>query len=323
MEESRTRRKRRKHKKPRGRKFLQGCLAVFLILLAIVGVLVWFVYRDIRNTTDDMYAEIDQEQHESRNAPVNVDSGDDPFSVLVLGVDQGEFGRDAQGRSDTLMLMTVNPNTEELSIVSVPRDTYTEIVGRGTMDKINHAYAFGGVSMTINTVQNLFDVPVDYYVSVNMAAMQQIIDAVGGIDVVPPFSFNYEGYSFVGGQSTRLDGSQALAYSRMRYDDPNGDYGRQERQREVMEATIRRVASFDSVTNYRNILQTLGSNAQTNMTFDDMYDMFNNYRSAANTIDQIQLRGSGTMMNGVYYEMIPEEEVSRVSGLLKENLEIN
>lgn len=295
-------------------------ILVFLLLVALgVG---WFIYRDFRNTTDEMYTEIEQDQHESRQAPVDIDSGEDPFSILVLGVDQGEFGRDSQGRSDTLMLMTVNPNTDQLSIVSIPRDTYTEIIGRGVMDKINHAYAFGGTSMTINTVQNLFDVSVDYYVSVNMEAMQQIVDAVGGIDVTPPFSFNYEGYSFVGGQSTRLSGEEALAYSRMRYEDPNGDYGRQERQREVMEATINRVASFDSITNYRNILQTLGSNAQTNMTFDDMYDMFNNYRGAAGNIEQVQLSGSGTMIDNVYYEMIPDEEISRVSDLLKNELEL-
>lgn len=324
-EESRSRRKRKKRRSKSSRKgcFLKGCLGGLLLLLLIVGGVAFFIYRDLRNTTDEMYTEIEQEQHESRENPVNVDSGEEPFSILVLGVDQGEFGRDAQGRSDTLMLMTINPNSDQIHIVSIPRDTYTEIVGEGIMDKINHAYAFGGTSMTINTVQNLFDVPIDYYVSVNMASMQQIIDSVGGITVTPPFSFTYEGYSFVGGQSTNLDGSQALAYSRMRYDDPDGDYGRQERQREVMEATISRVASFDSVTNYRNILQTLGSNAQTNMSFDDMYDMFNNYRQATNTIEQVQLRGTGQMISGVYYEMIPDEEVARVSNILKNELEID
>lgn len=323
-EETRTRRKRkRRKKKKRGNKFLIGCAGFFLILLAAAGIFAFFVYRDIRNTTDDMAVEIDREQHESRPEPVNVDAGEDPFSVLVLGIDNDEERDYLRGRSDTMMLMTINPNTDRTSIVSIPRDTYTEIIGRGTMDKINHAYAFGEASMSMNTVQALFDVPVDYFVAVNMDSMPQIVDAVGGITVTPNVSFEHSGYHFQQGQPTHVSGPEALAYSRMRYDDPDGDYGRQARQREVIEETLRQIASVDSVMNYRGVLDSLGNTMQTNMTFDEMYDMFRNYRSAADEIEQVQMSGSGQMIDGVYYEMIPDEEVARISNHLKEELEIN
>lgn len=323
-QDTRVRRKRRrKKKKSTGRKFLTGCLAFLLLLVAAAGIVAFMVYRDIRNTTDDMYEEIEQETHGSRERPIIVDDGEDPFSVLVLGIDTGEYDREYTGRSDTMMLMTVNPNTDQTSIVSIPRDTYTEIVGRGTMDKINHAYAFGGTSMSINTVQNLFDVPVDYYVSVNMEGMQQIVDAVGGIDVTPPLTFSQGGYTFTEGQTIRMDGATALEYSRMRSSDPEGDYGRQGRQRQVLEGTIRRIASFDSILNYRNVLGTIGSNMQTNMSFDDMYDMFTNYLGAVGNIEQVQLSGSGTRIDGVYYEIIPDEELTRVSNYLQTELELN
>ena len=302
--------------------------SIFLLLFTIVGAIgaffAWQVYNDLRSTTDDMYEPVEaQKQHTSRQErPLDVDKGEDPFSVLIMGVDT-DGPDNMAGRSDTLMLLTINPNTEKTSIVSIPRDTYTEIVGRGTMDKINHAYAFGGTSMTVNSVQKLFDVPVDYYVSVNMEGMQQIVDAVGGIDVVPSLTFSQGEYSFVEGQTTHMDGPKALAYSRMRKNDPSGDYGRQHRQRQVIEATMQSVASLDSVMNYRSILGAMSTNMRTNMAFGDMMDMFNNYRSSVSDVEQLQLSGSGTMINGVYYEMIPDEEIARVQNHLKSELELN
>ena len=317
--------RRRHSKKNSVSRIVFKVVLVFLTLFVVAGGYVaWQVYSDLRSTTDEMYKPVEaQEQHTSRQErPLDVDKGEDPFSVLIMGVDT-DGPDNMSGRSDTLMLLTINPNTEKTSIVSIPRDTYTEIVGRGTMDKINHAYAFGGTSMTVNSVQKLFDVPVDYYVSVNMEGMQQIVDAVGGIDVVPPLTFSQGEYTFVEGQTTHMDGPKALAYSRMRKNDPSGDYGRQHRQRQVIEATMQSVASLDSVMNYRSILGAMSTNMRTNMSFEDMMDMFNNYRSSVSDVEQLQLSGSGTMMNGVYYEIIPDEEIARVQEHLKSELELN
>ncbi|GAB2318580.1 LCP family protein [Alkalibacterium sp. s-m-22] len=321
-------RSRKHHKRNNKRTAGKIIFSIFMLMFTLIGAIAayigWQVYSDLRSTTDEMYKPVEaQEQHTSRQErPLDVDKGEDPFSVLIMGVDT-DGPDNMSGRSDTLMLLTINPNTEKTSIVSIPRDTYTEIVGRGTMDKINHAYAFGGTSMTVNTVQNLFDIPVDYYVSVNMESMQQIVDAVGGITVTPPLNFSQGGYQFVEGQPTHMDGPKALEYSRMRSSDPEGDYGRQFRQRQVLEGTMQRIASFDTVMNYRNILGTLSTNMRTNMSFDDMVDMFNNYRSSAGNVDQVQLSGSGQMQNGVYYEMIPEEELARVKTHLRNELELN
>lgn len=314
----------KKNKKSTGRIVFGIAFLLLNIIMLVVGIFVWQAYRDVRSTTDEMYEEAEaQEQHSSRDEkPVDIDSGEDPFSVLILGVDTDEVDS-MVGRSDTLMLLTVNPNTERTSIVSIPRDTYTEIVGRGQKDKINHAHAFGGASMAVNSVQNLFDIPVDYYVSVNMESMQQIVDATGGISITPPLTFTQGEYSFTEGQSTHMDGSQALAYSRMRKTDPEGDYGRQFRQRQVIEGTLQSVASLDSIRNYQSILAAMSENMRTNMSFDDMVDLFSNYRSSANEVDQMQLSGSGTMMNGVYYEIIPDEEISRVRNHLMDELELN
>lgn len=291
----------------------------FLILLLAVGIFIFKVYSDVTSTTDEIYQDVEKE--ERRQDPIEV-KNKEPFSVLLLGVDTGDLGRTEQGRSDTMMVLTVNPNTNQTSIVSIPRDTYTEIIGRGTMDKINHAYAFGGVSMSVNTVQNLLDIPIDYYVEVNMQGVKDIVDALDGVQVTPSLSFNYDGYSFVEGQTTTLDGNAALAYSRMRYDDPNGDYGRQARQRQIIMAAMNKVASLSSIMNYQGILGTLENNMQTNLTFDNMLSIFNNYRGAVSNIEQIQLEGSGTKIDGIYYAIVDDGELAAVSGSLKEQLEI-
>ena len=104
----------------------------------------------------------------------------DPFSVLVLGVDEQ---KDDIGRSDSMIIITVNPNVESIKMLSIPRDTRTEIVGNGTEEKINHAYARGGVEMAIATVENFLDLPIDYYVKVNMDGFKEIIDALDGVTV--------------------------------------------------------------------------------------------------------------------------------------------
>lgn len=293
--------------------------AVFLALLVAGGLFAWKIYSDVTSTTDEIYQDVDKE--EARQKPVEI-GNTEPFSVLLLGVDTGDLGRTEQGRSDTMMVVTVNPNTEQTSILSIPRDTYTEIVGRGTMDKINHAYAFGGVSMSINSVQNLLDIPIDYYVEVNMQGVKDIVDTLGGVQVIPPLSFDYEGYTFTEGQSVTLDGDTALAYSRMRYDDPNGDYGRQGRQRQIIVAAMNKVASLSTITNYRGILGALENNMQTNLTFDNMVSIFNDYRGAASNVNQIQLEGAGTKIDGIYYAIVDDADLSETSTLLKEQLEI-
>lgn len=305
-----------------------GCLKILGVLLLIILGVFLYAYYELRQTTDTIHTDVEEERitHSSRETE-KVDLDGDAFSILLLGIDtdddrSGQSSDRMQGRSDTMMVMTVNPEEQKTTLVSIPRDTYTEIVGRGTMDKINHAFAFGRAPMAINTVQNFLDIPIDYFVSVNMEGLQQIIDAVGGITLTPSRSFNQSGYSFVEGQPTQMDGAQALAYSRNRYGDPQGDYGRQGRQREVVLATLNKVASFNSILNYQSVLNTMEDNVMTNLTFDEMVSMFLNYRSALTNIEQLQLQGYGTTMNGIYYEIIPDEERIEVSQQLKSELGI-
>lgn len=318
-EYSRRNRKTKKNKRKKGRR---GCLWIFIVLLLIGLGLGVYAYLELRSTTDTIHETVEDDTitHTSREKDKVELNKKTPFSILLLGIDTGDMGRLERGRSDTIMVMTVNPNTEKTTLLSIPRDTYAEIVGKGFQDKINHAYSFGGPAMSMNSVQNYLDIPIDYYVSVNMKGIQQIVDAVNGITLTPSRSFNQDGFSFVEGQPTQMSGEMALAYSRMRKLD--SDYGRQGRQREVVLETLNKIASLNSVLNYQSVLQTMEDNVLTNLSFDDLVSVFLNYRTALTNLEQLQLQGSGQRMGGIYYEIIPEEELREVSQELKVQLEI-
>ena len=282
------------------------------------------VYRNIDNTTDEIYEPIAEEVEPVREAPISL-SSKDPISILLLGVDTGDLGRTERGRSDTMMIVTVNPNTKKSTITSIPRDTYTEIVGYGTMDKLNHAYAFGGNAMAINSVQNLLDIPIDYYVTVNMAGIQEIVNAVGGIDIVSPLTFSQEGYTFYQGEVNHLDGPAALSFARMRYEDPEGDTGRQARQRLIIEGVVNKVVSASTLLNYQNILGSLSNNIQTSFQMKDYLALQgNDYLAAARNIQSEQIASSGGIAeDGIYYSYIPEDELYRIHSLLQTELELD
>ena len=319
MEERRSRY--RKKKKRTGLKIFMGLALVFI---TVVGIYVIDVYRNIDNTTDEIYEPVDEEVEQVRSSSADL-SSKEPISILLLGVDTGDLGRTERGRSDTMMVVTVNPNTKKSTLLSIPRDTYTEIVGYGTNDKLNHAYAFGGNSMAINSVQNLLDIPIDYYVTVNMAGIQEIVNAVGGVDVVSPLTFTSTGYTFYEGDVTHLDGAAALAFARMRYEDPQGDTGRQARQRLIIEGVVDKVTSASTLVNYQNILGSLSNNVQTNFQMKDYLALQgNDYLAAARNITSEQMGGSGGIGDdGIYYNWLSEDELYRVQSLLQSELELD
>ena len=322
-------------------------LKIFVSILAIlvIGIMgyVYSIYANVRDSMDTAYTPVEIENFRTTNTGTVVDSSEvdgesradagsltpsqlleagEPVSILLLGVDTGDLGRTEQGRSDSMVVVTINPHTQKTTLLSIPRDTYTEILGYGTSDKINHAYAFGGTAMSINTVQQMLGIPIDFYVTVNMAGIQEIVDAVGGISVESPLTFTQNGYDFVQG-TNQLDGKAALEFARMRYEDPAGDTGRQGRQRLVIEAVIRKLATPETLLNYQTILQSLSSNVQTSFQLSDFYTLQSqDYLGAVGNMNQQQLGGTGGMMNEIYYNFVDETEMARVQDLLQAELEL-
>lgn len=298
----------------KGKKIFAIIFGIILVLfLAVVGMGAK-LYWDVSKSMDKTYETVER----SKKSQVNLNNKE-PFSVLLLGIDTGDDGRVEQGRSDTTIVATVNPRDKQTTLVSLARDTYVDIPGQGKQDKLNHAYAFGGASLAMDTVENYLNIPINHYVSINMAGLKELVNAVGGIEVNNNLTFSQDGYDFTIGKIS-LDGEQALSYSRMRYEDPNGDYGRQGRQRKVIEGIVQKVLSLNSVSNYQEILTAVSDNMKTDLSFDDMKKIALDYRSAFGKVKQDQLQGTGFMQDGVSYQRVDEQELTRVQQELKNQL---
>nr|WP_278531547.1 LCP family protein [Enterococcus asini] len=303
----------------RGKKIILGIVGViFALTLIVVGVGAK-VYFDVKGSVDNTYESVKRTQP-NRKKEVDL-KNQEPFSVLLLGIDTGDLGRTEQGRSDTMMIATVNPRDKKTTIVSIPRDTYVPIVGYGTEDKINHAYAFGGAAMSMDTVASYLDIPVDHYAAINMKGLKELVDAVGGITVGNEMEFTQDNYTFKHGQIT-LDGDMALSYSRMRYDDPRGDYGRQERQRTIVMGVVNKLLSMDGITKYQEVLNAMESNVKTDMTFDTMKTIALDYRDAFANVKTEQMQGEGFMQDNISYQRVSDEELKRIQTILDQELGI-
>ncbi|WP_419881626.1 LytR family transcriptional regulator [Peribacillus sp. B-H-3] len=309
---SKEKRRRKKRKWPK----VLGIIVLLLVLAA--GAYAYSVYHSLTAAVDTMHRPIDRDKSEKRSKPVAL-AKKDPFSVLMLGVDERKGDH---GRSDTMIVLTVNPNNNSVKMLSIPRDTRTEIVGHNTVDKINHAYAFGGVKMSMETVEKFLDIPVDYYMKINMEGFKDIVDAVGGITVYNDLDFTSDGTHFPKGNVT-LNGERALKFSRMRHEDPRGDFGRQLRQREIIQQVINEGASVSTLANYGDIFKALSTNVQTNLTFKEMIDIQKNYKAAGSNIQQMSIKETGTMINKIYYGLVADDEKQRIQKEMKTQLELN
>ena len=321
----------RKQQKKKNWTGLKLFLGLIILVFIFAGLYLHSVYTNVVEAAESIYEPVDQE--ETRGIAVDLEQSD-PISILLLGVDTGELGRTEQGRSDSMVVATINPNTQQTTLLSIPRDTYSKIVGYGDgveyFDKINHAYAYGEIKMAIDSVQELLEIPIDYYVTINMAGLEKIVDAVGGIDVDSPFGFTFtdyteEGefsYSFTEGPN-HLDGAHALAFARMRYEDPEGDVGRQSRQRIVIEAILKKLLSSNLLVTYRDVLTTVSGNVETNFQMEDYESLLkNDYLEATKNIQQEELTGTDELMDDIYYHFVEDKEFSRVESLLRKELEI-
>lgn len=221
----------------------------------------------------------------------------EPFSVLIMGVDSTLDGLKANQsfNGDTLILATFNPNTLTATMFSLPRDLYVPIAcNHNRYAKINSSAAYGS-SCVINTVQQLTDVNIDYYVKINFTGVVELIDALGGVtvDVEEP-DFKYNGsidckgmiceqdskrnhgknliYIPTGVQ--KLNGEQALAYARNRHQFAQGDISRNQHQQQVIEAAAQEAKNINSITEFENILETVSNNIETNMSLEQILSFY-------------------------------------------------
>jgi LCP family protein required for cell wall assembly len=297
-----------------GKKFLLITLTSLTVF--ILG-LVSLTFQFVTSTGASMNEDFEQNgKYEERLDDISLTDGD-PISILLMGVDSrpGEVS----GRADTMVLMTINPQSKSIHMVSIPRDTHTKI--NGGLDKINSSYQVGGPGLTIQSVETLLDIPVDYFIEVNMKGFEGIVNAYGGVEVNNDLEFTDKHVHFPKGE-IKLDGKEALIYARMRKKDPRGDFGRQKRQRQVIEALMQKGESIASVTKFREIINVLQHNVKTNMNPIEMWNIQANYKSARETIKAHKLEGKDKTFKGTYYYMPDKKNLNNISLTLKEHLEL-
>lgn len=304
--------KRSEQRKARKKKkwWILGPLLAIGVMMLVAGIWIGFIYNDAKKAVNDkMYQAITSIDRDLSKEKLREK---EPLNILMLGID-AETG-DA-GRSDSIMVMTLRPDEDSMQLISIPRDTRTLIVGKGIEDKINHAYAFGGEEMAIDTVENFLGIEIDYHVGMNMSGLKELIDELGGITVTNEIEWEDDSYQFHKGPID-LDGEKALAYVRMRKKDPDGDFGRAKRQREVIESIIKKGANIASISSVSETIDILGNNMSTSLDFDDMKRLLTGYRGTRHNIESYQVQGSGTTIDGTYYYIVSEEEIQKVHDMI-------
>lgn len=266
-----------------------------------------------------MYATVQDGHSVLRVEPTKI-KNDEPFSVLLLGVNQRQEG---SGKSDTILVVTINPEAKTTKMLSVPIDTYTQLSGTEKMDKINHAYSLGGLNMTKQTIEKLLTIPIDYAVAINLEGFVQAVNLLGGVEVDNPFNFTYEGEYFKEGH-LKLKGDLALKYVRMRYEDPLGDFGRQNRQKQVLQAAMDKVFTPRSLFKMDTLLEIIEKNVETNVTLSEMVELNHIYKSSTKEIEQLYLNvGQGKLINKIYYFMANEQHLNDIQSTLQSHLMLN
>lgn len=299
-------------------KFIKYLLLLLVTIVLLMMTFFGYQYYKISNTVN----KINKNSYQIGGTSKKIEQ-QKGITVLLEGIDTGMNRQDTQGRSDAIVLMTINPETEQTVMLSVPRDTYTDIVGHNSKDKINHAYAFGGIQMSINSLEKLFDIKVDYYLTTNMDAFADIIKQIDGVTVTSNATFSKDNFNFIEGQSLELDEKSVLAYTRARMEEGSGgDFGRQQRQQQVITAIAKKLASVENITNISTILTNIAPDIKTNINTTDAIKLLSNYRQAAQNVQQYTLEGTGKVSedNGVYYFYPSDEALLKVKEALKNNL---
>lgn len=305
-------------------KIIVGILMAFALVVAGGTVYGMRALDDANSAINHINEEVNR-RSSRRDQEVSI-ADRDPFSILLLGIDSGGLGREEDdedpARTDSMMVVTVNPKEEESTIVSLERDIMADMLDDGqTFDKLSHAYAYGDKELSMDVVEQLLDIPIDHYATINLQGMTDLIDAVGGIEVNNEIEFTLEGVHVPEGE-VELDGEKGLAYARMRKDDPEGNIGRQRRQREVVTKIVDKLVSMDSISNYRNILNAVEENSKTDFSWNDMLDIASNYYPAFENVTQEQLQGQNQMVNGLSYQILGMNELLDIQNQLKRQLEL-
>lgn len=243
-----------------------------------------------------------------------VDVTKQSFAIYISGIDTyGEIS--SVSRSDVNMVMVVNPKTHQILLVSIPRDYYVQLHGTtGTKDKLTHAGIYG-IDMSIQTIEDLLKLDINYYIKVNFTSVIDIVDALGGLDIYSEYTFtSYSGFRFKKGMNS-VNGEQALDFARTRKAFSEGDRQRGKNQQAVIEALIRKATDKSIITKYNSLLNAINGKYQTNISMKKITSLIKKQLKDMKSwnVTSYSLTGSDSSnytytYNQLLYVMQPDEE---------------
>lgn len=239
---------------------------------------------------------------------------------LLTGVDYNEAGEEQNRvRTDTLMIVKMDIDTGEVDLISIPRDTRV-LVGN-SMDKINHAHAYGGMALTLRTIRDWLNIDLDYFVKLDFRAVEEIVDAMGGVEVdVPVQIYEYDTEIFLEPGYQRLNGKEALYFARFREGYEDGDLGRVRAQQQLMQQIIKQMISVENLPKIGDFFATYAKRVDTNIPNSLMLSMLPTASKIdTENIQKFVIPGDADYLDGISYYFYDEEgTVELVNQLLSE-----
>ena len=271
-------------------------------------------YPNFKDETKILYTIEIKTKTETIVKEVNVNK--DTFNIYITGIDT--YGSiSSVSRSDVNIIATVNPQTHQVLLTTIPRDYYVQLDGTegSYKDKLTHAGIYG-VEKSIKTIENLLDIDINYYVKVNFSSLEKIVDSLGGVDVYSEYTFDSGTGTLFNRGYNRVNGEQALMFARTRYTVEGGDRTRGKNQQALIQAILKKSCSKEIITRYTSLLSSLEGSFQTNMSTDKMTDIIKKQIDEMKpwNVTSISLDGEGSSEltysypHQELYVMIPDEE---------------
>ena len=268
----------------------------------------------------------DQEQTSSDTSAKDDAVTDEVYTIFVSGIDT-RGGMTASSRSDVNIILTLNATTKQILMISTPRDYFVPLsISNGVPDKLTHAGIYG-VNVCMDTLDMLYDIDINYYFRLNFAEFEQIIDALGGVNVNSDYDFdsgNTTGYHFNKGEN-HLNGEQALVFARERYAFKEGDRQRGRNQMAVIQGVVDKATQPAFLKNYLSVLDSLDGAFETNVPYDVMASLVRKQLGEGGSWQVLSYSVDGTgdtqkpySMSSKAYVMIPDQNtVDKARVLMK------
>lgn len=292
----------------------------FMIIFSLVTALClsYFMKSDIEEAI-----EIKNDASSFEN--LDVSNYKERINILLLGVDTLETAKDQKGtRSDTIMILSVEPVKKTGFILSIPRDTYVKISGTNNYTRINHAHSYGGTDLALATIKEFINIPIHHYIKVDYRALFKTVDDLGGVEFDVPIDMKYKdsaskpplNIDLRAGVQT-LNGEQAMGLLRFRKGYPDMDLGRIRTQQKFIQTVLDKIASPASVPRIPKYIDTIYQYVETDMSASDVLSIMKIAISIDTAqIPRVTIPGKHTMRNSMSVYDVDKEKLAEELNLL-------